>query len=188
MLDLIETHIMDLLAASATLYAGGTAYAAGWSGVKRPDNGTDVATAGYVNVYDGAFEPAGQDHRPAIYLGSEKMEASDSLDFAVCASGQYQEYRKAIVPLVVVAQAASKLAARRQRNQLRYNVELIMMSHIMESGYWWQLERPGQSGGGMALEHSWMNAQGSGAQMVVTAFVSVPYVLHYLWTGSTANA
>lgn len=191
MLERIQGHILDLLQGDARLWQGGNAFAAGWAGVKRPDNGVDTATAGYVNLYDASMEPSGVGHLPGIYLGLKALEATDDLDFLTCsAANRHVEYRRLIVPLVIVAQAqghGAKPAARGQRNQLRGNLLNILFDHRIEPGFWYEATFPGALGGGPAVERAWVSATGQGAQSAAVAFSTLPLLVRYS-RGSNAPA
>jgi hypothetical protein len=192
MLDRIATHVMDLLqndrggtVGKNRLFQGGNAYAPGWSGVRRPDNGRDVATGGFVNLFDDTMEPSGGGHRPAVYLGMKALEATDDLDFPTCSGppATRVEYRKILLPLVIVTQAQgalAKAAARHQRNQLRSNILNILHDHLIESGYWYEATFPGaKGGGGNAMERAWVSASGQGDQSAAVAIATLPMVIRY---------
>lgn len=179
MLDAIITHILDILQQDPNTFAGGGAFASGWAGVTRPDKGL-LAQSGFVNLYDGCYEPAGSGHRPAIYLGTREMEYEEVLEEQVLAAG-HAEIRRLTVPLLVVAQAPTETAARGQRNQLCANVRQVLAKHVVESGYWFEL-RTGLSDSGLGMAHGWLNRQGTASTVEVTAGGLVPCTVRYAWT------
>jgi hypothetical protein len=183
MLERIQSHILDLLQGDGRLWQGGNAYAAGWAGVRRPDNGVDVASPGYVNLYDASMEPSGVGHLPAVYLGMKALEATDDLDFPTCSAlFRRVEYRRILAPLVIVAQAqgrGAKVAARGQRNQLRGNVINVLFDHLIEPGFWYEATFPGARGGGLAVERAWVSATGQGDQSEAIAIATLPLLVRY---------
>ncbi len=184
MIYAIETHMLDVLQADATLYAGGSAWPAGWFGSVRTSEAA-APQAGWVNLFDGSYEPAGGDHRPAVYLGTEQIEAYDRLEQPTIAQGAWQELRIATIVLVVAAAAPSKQQARQQRDQLRANIRAILNRHIAEPGYWYDA-RMGE-GGGQMQEQLRVTAVGSGAQRIAEASAILPVTVRYVWS-STAQA
>lgn len=181
MIEKISDKILDILQSDSRLYAGGNAYAAGWTGVLRPDADNVSAQAGYVNLFDKPHDDDANTHRPAVYLGSKAMEASDSLDF-VTQNGNRVEYRILIIPLFVCAMAGDKFAARKQRNQLRNNIKQILFSQVVLDGYWYELTIPGQSGGGMLSERVWTSGTGGASQQVAEAMAVVPVQVRYSYS------
>lgn len=187
MLDHISTHLLDVLQADARLIQGGSAYdphrpEPAWRGVKRPANG-DTPLPGWINLFDGPYEDSGTDHRPAIYLGMEALQATDREDFpAINSAGGARrvEYRALLLPLIVAVAMpnVTKWQAAKARSQLRNNIERILLDHCVESGFWYELRRPGQSGGGMAIERAWTSAsQQPGG--VSKAMCSLPLLIRY---------
>ncbi|CEK16941.1 hypothetical protein [Chthonomonas calidirosea] len=179
MVGRLEGHLLDILQADPRTYASGSVYSMGWSGVTRPDRGL-AAQGGWVNIYDGGYEPSGGGHRPAIYLGLRALEYEDTLEAPALAGGLV-EFRKLVVPLVIVAQAATELEARAQRDQLCSNVRLVLASHIVESGYWYEL-RTGLSEATAGETHAWLNRQGVANAVTVTAGILLPCRFLYVWT------
>lgn len=183
MIEKISTKILDILEADSRLYAGGNAYATGWPGVKRADEDGDAAQ-GYVNLFDKAHDPDGQAHRPAIYLGTRAMEATDEIEFDTISSGGLVELRVMLVPLIICVLGDTKVDARRQRNQLRRNVKAILQEQIVVSGFWYQLRMPGGSGG-VAAERVWTTATGgSPGQQVAEGMASVVCRVSYSWNSA----
>lgn len=183
MLDLISTHLLDMLQADARTYAAGTAWPAGFSGTTRPDAGV-TPVAGFVNLFDGSFEQAGYDHRPAVYLGMPGDECTDRLDELAVASGRL-ELRTLLISLVIAAQAADKRSARQQRDQLRANVRTVLASHLTESGFWYELLWG--ASGGQAEERLWDSAEGGGAQRSASAICTAPLQVRYVWQPGSAG-
>jgi hypothetical protein len=176
--ELIISHLLDLLQADPRVFAGGTIYAPGWAGTTRPDRGLP-AQSGRVNIYDGSYEPSGGGHRPAIYIGLRALEYEDTLEASALAGGLV-EFRRLVVPLVIVAQAATEEQARAQRDQLCSNVRLVLASHVVESGYWYEL-RTGLSQAAIGEAHAWLNRQGMANAVTVTAGVQLPCRFLYAW-------
>jgi len=193
MLDTISTHLLDILQADPRLIQNGNAYTApattAWKGTRRPDNGTDAAAAGYVNLFDSPFEKAPFTHRPAIYLGDEVMDAMDKLIRPAINSsnGRRIEYRCLLIPLVVVVavQGGNKAAAAHQRNQLRSNIKLILLDHLSEPGYWYKQTVPGLSGGGIAIERVSATATGAGGQDIAEGMCRIPVEIEYSYSNTS---
>lgn len=175
----IISHLLDLLQADPRTYAGGTVYTPGWAGTTRPDRGLP-AQNGWVNLYDGCYEPSGGGHRPAVYLGLRALEYEDTLETSAL-SGGLLEFRQLVVPLVIVAQAGTEAEARAQRDQLCSNVRLVLASHIVESGYWYEA-RTGLSETAVGEAHAWLNRQGAANAVAVTAGVLLPCRFLYIWS------
>jgi hypothetical protein len=182
MIEKICSKLFDLLAASPTLYAGGSAFGTAWLGVKRePPDG--AARAGWVNLYDKPYEIDGGGHRPGVYLGMKAFEVDDRQDFPVVSSSGHIDYRIMTVPIVICVQAADKNTARKQRNQLRNNIRKILFPNLVVSGYWYNLTMPGSTGSGIP-ERVWTTATGGGDQQVAEAVCGLPVVLQYSWNAS----
>lgn len=179
MIETISTKLLDILAADARLYAGGNAYPAGWPGVKR----NDAAVANYVNLFDKSYDLDGTGHRPAVYVGTRAVEATDSLDFPVISAGGRIEYRVLLIPLVVCVQGATKSDIRKQRNQLRRNIKVILLEHIVASGYWYEMTMPGGNAG-MSSERVWTTGSGGNAQQVAEGMAAIPCQVRYSWNSS----
>jgi hypothetical protein len=194
MLYTLRKHVLDILAADSRLLQGGTAYNPGggaidattfvsatpaWAGVKRPANGADQPASGYVNVFESSHEPSGGGHRPAIYVGSRQMGSRDRIVQATVSGGAYREIRVLILPLIVAAQAAAKQQAEAQREQLLWNMQMILMDHVIEAGYWHECIIPGESGGGSATETTWTSATGAAPQGVAEAMGALPLEIRY---------
>jgi hypothetical protein len=186
MQEAILTHLLDILAGDARLILGGNAYGTAnvnaWLGVKRPDNGTDSPAAGWVNLFDETAEPDSLNTRPAIYVGTRGMETHDGLDFVTMSSGVGRtEYRALTIPLVIAAQATTKKKARAQRNQLVGNVRRILLGHVVETGYWWQMEMPGDVTGGARQVSQTTGVGGTGtvATGSAEAIQTLPITIHY---------
>lgn len=180
MIEKISTKILDILQADPRLHAGGNAYPAGWPGVRRADADND-ASEGYINLFDKAHDPDGKGHRPAIYVGTRAMEATDEIEFDTISSGGLTEYRVMLVPLILCVLADTKVDARRQRNQLRRNVKAILQEQIVQSGFWYKLRMPGGSGG-VAAERVWTTASGGAPiTQVAEAMATVTCRVSYSW-------
>lgn len=179
MIEKISTKILDILAADVRLYAGGTAYPAGWTGVKREEAG-DTPAEGYVNLFDKPYDIDGKQHRAAVYAGHHALEATDSIDFDTQSAGGRIEYRLLTLQLVICVQAATKHAARAQRNQLRRNVKVILMTQIVQTGYWYDLFMPGGSGG-TTSERVLTTGTGGNAQQAAEGLAFVPVCVRYSW-------
>ena len=95
-------------------------------------------------------------------------------------AGGLVEFRRLVVPLVIVAQAATEGQARAQRDQLCSNVRLVLASHVVESGYWYEL-RTGLSQAAIGEAHAWLNRQGMANAVTVTAGVQLPCRFLYVW-------
>lgn len=177
MIEKIRNHLVDIIAADARIYRSGNSYATAFLGVKRPEAG-DTPAANFVNLFDGTYEPDGDDARPAIYCGVASNDCTDELDFNVCSGGRV-EFRIVKVPLVIVAHAQTKRVARQMRSQLRANLVYILMDHFIEAGYWWQMNVPGNQGGGDVRQVNSLSETGGNNQGVVVAHAIVPVVAHY---------
>lgn len=184
MIERISQHILDILEADARLIAGGNAYAAGWTGTSREEN-DETPAAGLVNLFDKSHDPDGDGHRPAIYVGTRGLEASDALDFPTCSQGGRTEFRVMLIPLILCVQATTKRGARQQRNQLRHNVKAILLDNILADGHWYELTMPGQAGSGPASERVWTTA--TGGQQVAEGVATVPVQVRYSWS-TTSDA
>src|SRR5579871_5476696 len=178
MLDRIQTHLWDLLQGDARLYAGGTAYAPGWTGVKRPDkplnpNVPEPATPGWVNLFDESYDNDGSAHRPGVYYGTRAVQATDREEFQTLGGNPGTRYKLAVIPLILEVQDTTKYKARKQRDQLRNNILRILLSHQIESGYWYLLEVLGAGGNGMPPDRVWVASSGNGDQSVAGAMASL---------------
>jgi hypothetical protein len=182
MIEKISAKILDLLAASATTYAGGNAYAAGWTGVKRPDTTSDDAAAGYVNLFDKSHDPDGDKHRPAIYLGSLALEADDDREFDLQSGSGGFELRIAHIPLVICVQATTKTLAKQHRNQLRNNVRKVLFASRVLSNYWYCMETA--VGSGQKQNKIWTTATGAGDQQVAEGMGVIWCSVQYSWNSS----
>lgn len=186
MLDDISDHLLSLLCADERLFAGGTAFPAGWEGVKRPEpeDSTDTPTAGFVNVFDTAYAPDSSTHRPAIYLGLKALQASDKLEYETSsAPDDHTELRAFTVLLVICTQAKTELQAQKQRNQLRQNIKAILGGHRIETDHWYWLDFPGTSGG--VSDKVWVSSSGGGEIQVAEAMGSLPVVVSYNWSANS---
>jgi hypothetical protein len=184
MMNWIRGHVLDLLGADSRLLLGGNAYAPrglgnkAWSSVQRIEKG-GMPAAGAVNLYDTSYEKDSSDHRPAIFCGSRAFGASSRRDLQAI-SGVYIEYRIMILPLMVVSHQPDKLTAQAEADQLTANILLILVgSHQVETGYWYELTAPGDAGGGNAREQTHVTATpNDGFAMAISA---VPLVIRYSW-------
>lgn len=183
MINTIVTHILDLLAADPVTFAGGTVYPQGWLGISRVSNNGN--RPGYVNLFDGTYEPSGADHRPAIYIGSEQIETYDRLEHAAIANA-YTEFRIAVVPFILCTAAGDKRTARQQRDQLRSNFRTVLNKHISETGYWYELLS--EAGGGQLQGDLRVTASGGGAQRVAEATSVCPVQIRYNWQPGVSAA
>jgi len=184
MMSWIRGHVLDVLAADGRLLLGGSAYApngpghGAWSSAQRIE-GSGTPAAGAINLYDTSYEKDSSDHRPAIYCGSRAFGASSRRDLQAVNS-EYIEYRRMLLPLIVVSHQPDKLAAQAEADQITANVLLIMVgSHQVEGGYWYELTAPGDSGGGAAQEHTWVTASPNDG--FALALSAVPLVIRYSW-------
>ena len=196
MQDLITRHLMDVLAGDSRLLASGNAYNPNggtnpaWPGYVYPDR-TDVATAGYVNLFDEPAEPDSGQARPAIYPGTRGIESYDRMEFpTIGGPSGYTEYRVLSIPIFIAVQAQTKVAARSQRNQLAGNVRRILLSHIgSESGYWWALEMTGDVVGGIRQVSQVSGVGGFG--LVDTggaeASITIPVSIHYSFNSGSSS-
>lgn len=171
---------MDILQADARLLLGGNAYAAGWTAVTREENGI-ASAAGSVNLFDKAYDPDGTAHRPGVYVGTRELEAVDELDFPTCNAGGRVEYRMLTIPLVIAVQAADKLSARKQRNQLRHNIKVILLGNILQSGYWYELTTDGRTS---IKDRVSTTASGGGTTQVAEAMGWLAVQVRYSWSAS----
>jgi len=184
MLESISDKVIDILYADSRLYAGGTAYAAGWTGVRRIDAG-DVAAEGYVNLFDTPYDNDSTAARPGVYLGMRNQELQEMEDFPTISAIRIQ-HNILTVPLVIVAQSASRLTARKQRNQLRNNIKKILFDHLLETGYWYELTVRSRGSGSLG-DRMWITSAGGGGQAVAEAMAVLPVQIRYTWN-STADA
>ncbi|MDE2127925.1 MAG: hypothetical protein KGJ62_15195 [Armatimonadetes bacterium] len=176
MIETITTHLFDLLEADAQLIAGGSAWPAGFAGVRRIANG-DAATAGCVNLFDHVEDADSNTARPAIYCGAKALELEDRLEsWSQSSPVGRTEYRLLTIPLMLVCAASGYLDAKRQRNQLLANVRSIMMAHMVEPGYWFEQTAPGAAAGGDSREVLTSSAAGGGAAESGAAY---PLVIRY---------
>jgi hypothetical protein len=183
MIERICTKILDILQADSRLNQGGSAFADGWNGVVRETDG-DTPQAGYISLFDKSYDNDGSGHRPAIYVGSHGLEATDTEDFPTCNSGKRIEHRVLMIPFIVCVQAPTKNEARRQRNQLRFNIKQILLTQIRQDGYWYELTLPGGTGG-MTSERVWTTGTGGAAQQTAEAVAAVPVQVRYSWSAAS---
>lgn len=179
MIERICQKILDILEADSRLLAGGNAFAAGWTTVTREENG-DTPAEGSINLFDKPYYDDAGSRRPAIYIGTRTIEATDALDFQTHSSGARLEYRILTIPLVIACQAPMLREARQQRNQLRRNVKVILLEQIVQSGYWYELFLPGGSGGATS-ERVWTSTTGAGSQQVAEGLAMLPVQCRYSW-------
>jgi hypothetical protein len=185
MLDDITNHLLTLLVADARLFAGGTAFNAGWIGVKRPETvEDDEATKNYVNVFDSSYVPDAATHRPAIYVGTRGAQLADKLEYEqASAPADHTELRSLTVLLIICTQAATQVLAQKQRNQLRQNIKQILAGHRIETDHWYWLDFPGQSGS--MRDTAWATSSGAGSQQVAEAMGALPILIHYNWSADS---
>ncbi len=187
MIQTIQQHVLDILQADSRLIQSGTIQTTAWSGVTREKNG-DTPKAGWVNLFDRTFEPTSSDHRPGVYLGMKAMQATDTL-YKVCAdggSGSRMQMRQLTLPLIIAVQGAGSTAiyqAYNQRAQLMANIWQILYGHLVESGYWWQMDMPGAQGGPLAQIRTWESTTAQGNQAQASAFAAFPCVIQYTYAG-----
>lgn len=182
MIEKISDKILDILQADARLYAGGNAYGPGWTGVKRPDvSGT--AAEGYVNLFDKPHDEDAGAKRPAVYVGSKGIEASDVEEYEVQSKDGHIEARLLTIPLVICVQAQNKFDARKRRNQLRQNIKSILAGFRLVDGFWYWLEMKGAAGGPM-MDRVSTSSSGSGDQQVSEGVGVVPLSIHYTWSAN----
>ncbi len=172
----VTGHLLDLLQGSAVLAQAGSIWSSGWPGVTRPDAGI-AAAAGFINLYDSGYQPAGADERPAIYLGSHSLESLEWLETPL-AVGASADLYIAVVQLVVACSAPVRTNARRQRDQLTANLHSVLANHLVESGWWYELRIAPSAGGEMEVRR-WMTSTGSGSQMTAEAVAVLPLRMRY---------
>lgn len=177
MIEKISDKILDILQADIRLFAGGNAYASGWTGVKRPDV-SGSAAAGYVNLFDKPHDDDANTHRPAVYVGGKGLEATDDLDYVV-QNGNRIEYRVMSIPLFICAMASDKFAARKQRNQLRNNIKQILFEQVVLSGYWYEFT---MSGVRNVPDRVWTSATGGASQQVAESMGIIPCNIRYSYS------
>jgi len=121
MITVIQSRILALLNVPA-LYAGGTDYSGGWTGVKNVYSGT-TAVSGYVNLHlsHEKMEPI----RPAVYMGTKTYQYQDVLKHdMITADGS--QIRCLYQPLVIVCKDTGLMNAQKQANQLASNIQGIL--------------------------------------------------------------
>jgi hypothetical protein len=178
MIESIRDHVLDVLQADARIYRGhASGWSAGFAGVKRIEDGVD-AVEGYVNLFDVPYEPSSTDQRPAVYCGSGEVDCTDECETEGISSVR-QEFRVIKLPLVVVAHAATRKDARKQRSQIRANIMYILLEHCIESGYWYELTIPGNQGGGDARQVNKSSATGGSSRSIAEAKAVIPLMIRY---------
>ena len=129
----IQNKILSILASSSSLYAGGNAYATGWTGTKLVYSG-DSAIDGYVNLHKSREKSEGA--RPAIYLGARGIKLSDKQTTQAVNSVGVQ-YRQMRIPLVIVCKALNTTrpttTAESMAEQLANNVRSILMQNRVQT-------------------------------------------------------
>lgn len=182
MIDTVTDHILSLLSVPA-IYQGGTAYPGGWAGYTRPDDGVDVATAGWVNIFEKPYTKASDSERPGIYLGTEKQELMIHRGDPVASGiGQNRvEFWWASLPLVLACTSRVNMRdARKQRNQLLANVLSILWAHVTETNDWWNLSFADH----LPIQLS-ASGTGGGAQAVSEAIAIVPLTVSFSQAGNS---
>lgn len=177
MLDTITLHLLDILSDDERLIAGGNAWSVGFSGVRRVSDG-EAAAADYINVFESPFANDAEDARPALYIGSAANEATDELDFPTISSVRI-EHRTILIPLFVVVRGSSRVEARKKRNQLRGNILYILLDHLVEEDYWYEMRIPGQAGGGDARQQQFSSSTGGNGLGVNEAGCVIPVTIKY---------
>lgn len=147
MIETITEHLFDLLAADSRLVQSGTSWGSAFGGVTREMHG-DAPKAGFVNLFDRPFVKDSTEARPAVYMGEEGFELSLEEESPAISSGRRVAYMLLKMILVVVADDPSLYNARKMRNQLLHNVQMILMDHRVETNYWYDLEFQGNRAGG----------------------------------------
>ena len=143
MLDAIQTAIFDLLENDSRLL---TCLPTDFAGVRRCKNsplfgGADSnhdPAQGYVNLFDWSFEPNDNTMKPAVYCGMRGLESIDSKDsFMPEVNGNMINYRIARIPIVIVSDVPDRLTARLWKNQLRVNIqEILLYSDNIQTVNW----------------------------------------------------
>jgi hypothetical protein len=186
MIEGIRDHVLDILQADSRIYRGhASGWATGFTGVKRIEEGVD-AEAGYVNLFDVPYEPSSSDQRPAVYCGSNEIDCTDECEEQGISSVR-QEFRIVKLPLVVVAQAANRKDARKQRSQIRANIMYILLEHCIEQDHWYELSVPGNRGGGDMRQVNRSSATGGTPRSIAEARAVIPLEIRYTFVqGGTA--
>ena len=189
MLFAIKNHVLALLQNDKRLVAGGDDYAAGWPGFKRPSKvGTDPTQApltGWINLFEEAYADDGKKHRPAIYCGNRAISSSDRDSGVDLSGGTGYKLREFVLPLVICAMATTEAQANMQVSQLKYNVSSILLTHAIESGYWYSLLLPGVVGTGID-ERIKVSGEGQGATAITEAICTLPVLIKYVFTPRAA--
>lgn len=172
MIDRIQNRILSLLAADS-VNAGGTAYVAGWTGIKSVWQG-DNNTSGYVNLHIGREKQ--EPNRPAVYMGTKQFQYQDAV-YQEAVNSVGIQFRRLAQPLVVVCKDATGLqGSQKQTEQLMQNVAGILMkkANRVQSGYWMCLTVKGKR-----LTES---ATGSGSSDAAEARGIVEIEVLYSWS------
>lgn len=167
---------MDLLQNDPQTWAGGTSYAAGWSGYKRENQGQTPAN-NYVNLFDSPYQPGSVAERPAIYCGDAGEELRDSRDGPSIGNTEHRILR---VPLVLAVMSDKAYQARRMRSQLKFNVRKVLYGHMIENGFWYQCWEDSDTAS--------QRDTGGGEQGVVQSIAKLYFVFQYTRTPSGTTA
>lgn len=134
MVDRIQDHIYDLLAADARLLNGG------FASVQRVYNG-DAEVGGQINLFDWALEDDSKEARPGVYFGLRNAQASDRLESTVVSNMGLVQQRIAVIPIAIVCEVPSRKDAKNQRRQIAANVRAILTdsANVVQDNYWWLL-------------------------------------------------
>lgn len=194
MVSAILDKVFELFYNDTRLMQGGTAYATGWIGATRekhnvaedavlsPVTDIPIPSNGYVNLFDRPYSRDSGNARPGIYQGTAGYDYTDMQEYPSVSAGHLVEHRAVNLPLVIVCSHNNYYTAIQMRDQLRYNIKLILLDHILENTMWYKLLAPGASGGGELQERAWTSSTGQGAQGITEAMCIIPIRISYQWS------
>lgn len=178
MFTIICDHLFSVLAADNTLYQGGNEFAAGFGATKREMTG-DTPTKDCLNLFDAPYMRDSLNARPAIYRGDSAYELTDEEAFPVASLGRRVSHRILKIPLVLIAADQNKYHALAKRNQLVANMARVLSGHLVETGFWYDLDYPGNRGGGDLRIMTWLSGSGTGSTGIYEACARYPVRISY---------
>lgn len=131
----IKNQVLTVLsqATSPYVYAGGNAFAAGWTGVKNVFSG-DTATANYVNLHERSEQ--NEAIRPAVYLGGKRTDKLTDRIYRDIVMSDGQQFRQLNLPIVILCKGSGVTDSLRQAEQLAGNISAILQKERVRANAW----------------------------------------------------
>lgn len=194
---IVIEKIFDYLFTDAQLLAAGTAYATAFPGCTRDRTGEvkdavmslDLTKSPpyptYVNLFERPYSKDSASARPGIYAGGPGMQTSDRRDGPIASSGYLVEHRAQTIFLVLVTAANDYYTAIATVSQLVFNVEQILLKHVIDT-LWYEMNFPGEGSGGPITLHA--SATGQSGQGEYEGMAVIPIRVRYQFGQASTKA